>query len=132
MSLIFFLFGQVCLAASSVGFLKENEKNAASSKFTTSQERILGVNTFSKSYSPFGNITTVRLFETVATNSGKYMTCGYIRFNADQSNALIGIINEDGSEVVQISIGNNYQHHCLAITQKKNGEIIALGNSNSE
>ena len=77
-SLVFFFIGQVCLAASPLGFFKENANNAAASpKLTPSQERVLATNTtFSKSYFPFENITRVYLNDTVATNSSRYMTCG--------------------------------------------------------
>lgn len=77
-------------------------------------------------------MTRVGLFEVAVTNSGKYVTCGSISFNEKQSNVLIGIINSDGSDMVHLSLGAKYDHQCVAITQKKNGEIIALGNSNSD
>ena len=109
MSLVFFFIGKICLAASPMEFFKENENNAAAfPKFSFPQERVLATNTtFSKSYSPFGNITSFGFLQAVVTNFGRYMTCGYIQFNDDLSNALVGIINEDGSEVVHLSIGNN-------------------------
>ena len=78
LSLVFFFIGQVCFAASPIGFFKENANNAAEfPKSTIAQERVLATNTtFSKSYFPFENITRVYLNDTVATNSSRYMTCG--------------------------------------------------------
>ena len=46
LSLVFFFIGQVCFAASPLGFFKENGKNAAvSPKLTIAQERGLATNT---------------------------------------------------------------------------------------
>ena len=64
------------------------------------QERLLSGGTFSNTYASFGNITSTRTTDIHVTDSGDFLTCGGVKFNEYQANALIGITKSDGSNQV--------------------------------